>query len=175
MRLLLRIIALGGAAALVACSVDAVTFKLGSEDCAAAGAEDSNDLADCSDPACADAPSCQAACGNGEAETGEDCDDGNRASGDGCDSNCTVTACGNAVMTADEVCDDGNLTDGDNCDSNCTLTGCGNGVMTTGELCDDGNLVDGDGCESNCSLTPSVFTYIKASNTGMSDQFGFSV
>ena len=31
---------------------------------------------------------------------GEQCDDGNLVSGDGCDANCTVTACGNGIVTA---------------------------------------------------------------------------
>ena len=84
---------------------------------------------------------------------GEQCDDGNATSGDGCDSNCKPTACGNGVVSAGETCDDGNLVDGDGCDSDCT-SGCGNGIATAGETCDDGNASNGDGCEADCSLTP---------------------
>ncbi len=84
---------------------------------------------------------------------GEQCDDGNRQDGDGCDGNCTLTACGNGAITAGEQCDDQNRIDGDGCDSNCTHTSCGNGVRTERESCDDGNGVDGDGCDHSCVPT----------------------
>ena len=84
---------------------------------------------------------------------GEQCDDGNRVDGDGCDGNCTLTACGNNVVTAGEQCDDGNAIDGDGCDGNCTRTSCGNGLRTSAERCDDGNNVDGDGCDHSCLPT----------------------
>ena len=121
-------------------------------------------------------------CGNGTREPGEECDDGNLADGDGCDSNCTLPACGNGVLdtgeecdpaasdaplgctsactvcgngtrTSPEQCDDGNLVDGDGCDSNCTFTACGNRVLDPGEECDDGNHVNADGCEADCTLS----------------------
>ena len=92
-------------------------------------------------------------CGNGALDAGEDCDDGNAVSGDGCDSNCTNTGCGNGIITAGEACDDGNLIDGDGCQGDCTLPACGNGTIDDGEDCDDGNLLDGDGCDSNCTDT----------------------
>ncbi len=94
-------------------------------------------------------------CGDGVVQQAydEQCDDGNRTEGDGCDSNCTLTACGNAITSGAEECDDGNQESGDGCDSNCTLTACGNGVTTAGEACDDGNQDDGDGCDSNCTLS----------------------
>jgi cysteine-rich repeat protein len=91
-------------------------------------------------------------CGNGVRSGTEQCDDGNTADGDGCDSNCTPTACGNGVVTGGEQCDDGNTADGDGCDSNCTPTACGNGIVTGSEECDDGNLVPGDGCQPDCTL-----------------------
>jgi cysteine-rich repeat protein len=112
-------------------------------------------------------------CGNGVVTAGEQCDDGNSTNGDGCDNNCTQTACGNGIVSAGEQCDDANLTSGDGCDQNCTLTACGNGIVTTGEQCDDGNQRNGDGCDNDCTL--SAITYIKASNTGVSDLFGFNV
>ncbi len=93
------------------------------------------------------------ACGNGVVEAGEVCDDGNAATGDGCDLNCMATGCGNGVMTGAEACDDGNAVSGDGCDNNCTITECSNGVLTAGEGCDDGNTVDGDGCDRNCTVT----------------------
>ena len=93
-------------------------------------------------------------CGNGVLEPNcEECDDGNTADGDGCDSNCTSSRCGNGVVGSGETCDDRNALDGDGCDSNCSPTACSNAVVTAGEQCDDGNLVDGDGCDANCRLS----------------------
>src|SRR5262245_29628780 len=45
--------------ALPACSIDAVTFTPTGEDCQVVGDEDHNGKADCEDPACTGAPSCQ--------------------------------------------------------------------------------------------------------------------
>ncbi len=93
-------------------------------------------------------------CGNGTVEAGEQCDDGNRIDGDGCDSNCTLTACGNGIRTGTEQCDDGNTIAGDGCSPTCQREGvCGNGIVEPPEACDDGNLVNGDGCDANCTPT----------------------
>jgi cysteine-rich repeat protein len=35
-------------------------------------------------------------CGNGERETGEECDDGNSDNGDGCSDDCLIEVCGAA-------------------------------------------------------------------------------
>ncbi|HEX2485197.1 MAG TPA: PQQ-dependent sugar dehydrogenase, partial [Myxococcota bacterium] len=91
-------------------------------------------------------PASAPACGNGRSDPGEQCDDGNATSGDGCDANCRLTGCGNGLVTSGEQCDDGNQTSGDGCDSNCKRTACGNGIVTSGEQCDDGNQTSGDGC-----------------------------
>ncbi len=105
------------------------------------------------DAQAASAPSTLPRCGNGALNTGEECDDGNTISGDGCDSNCKTTRCGNGVVTTGEQCDDGNTLNGDGCDNNCTQTACGNGVVSAGEECDDGNTTSGDGCDINCKTT----------------------
>ncbi len=174
MRIHSLLIAIGAAAALAACGDNhGAPDAPSAEDCGAAGDEDGNGAADCDDPACAGAPSCQPACGNGTREAGEDCDDGNAVDGDSCDSNCTPTGCGNGVMTAGELCDDGNAVDGDSCDSNCTPSGCGNGIMNAGEVCDDGNTASWDGCASTCA--GEVFAYIKASNTASFENFSTSM
>jgi cysteine-rich repeat protein len=94
-------------------------------------------------------------CGNGVLEAGEQCDDGNAVSGDGCSAYCLVEqqgTCGNGVIEAGEQCDDGNLTEGDGCGPNCQLERCGDGVIQAGigEECDDGNNVAGDGCGLTC-------------------------
>ena len=110
-------------------------------------------------------------CGNGTMESGEACDDGNVASGDGCSAACTVElpppppatpVCGNGLVEGDEMCDDGNLASGDGCSEACTVElppppppagpCCGNGVVESGEACDDGNLTSGDGCSEACTV-----------------------
>jgi cysteine-rich repeat protein len=114
-----------------------------------------------------------ATCGDGTLDDLEQCDDGNRTSGDGCSSGCVIETgaispvieppapvCGNGTREDPEQCDDGNTTGGDGCSAVCLLeepAECGNNVEEIGEGCDDGNLVDGDGCSSVCSvetLTP---------------------
>lgn len=63
-------------------------------------------------------------CGNGTVDPSEQCDDGNRADGDGCDANCTPTGCGNGIRTGGEECDDGNESSRDGCDSSCQIEAC---------------------------------------------------
>lgn len=61
-------------------------------------------------------------CGNHALEPGEQCDDGNRVSLDGCSAECTSTeTCGNGIVDVafQEQCDDGNLRSRDGCDSRC--------------------------------------------------------
>lgn len=98
-------------------------------------------------------PTAVARCGDWIVQQGEQCDDGNAASGDGCDATCIPSGCGNGVRAPDELCDDGNTVDGDGCDTGCVVSACGNGVRAPSEQCDDGNTIDGDGCDSDCSVT----------------------
>ena len=108
-------------------------------------------------------------CGDGLPDAGEQCDDGNFASGDGCDVNCTLTACGNGIITAGETCDDGNTNDADCCsatcqprpagtpcaddDYQCTIDTCTSygtcdHVFQNGASCDDGcAATSGDVCQ----------------------------
>ena len=114
-------------------------------------------------------PTCAASaeCGNGKAEWGEECDDGNVVGCDGCDSQCVLEfppICGNGVKETCEECDDGNLEEGDGCSPTCeseVQAICGNGVKEPGEECDDGCqagdpmscdefIDDGDGCDYLC-------------------------
>src|SRR5207244_11859901 len=46
-------------------------------------------------------------CGNGVVDPGEQCDDGNTVSGDGCSASCRLEACGNGILDPGEQCDDG--------------------------------------------------------------------
>jgi cysteine-rich repeat protein len=114
---------------------------------------------------------CQnAACGDTfvQPSNNEECDDGNTADNDGCDSACLVEAvCGDGVLAAGETCDDANTTNGDGCSSvcaeengfNCVGAGagscdpiCGDGLLRGGEACDDNNTAAGDGCAANCTV-----------------------
>jgi cysteine-rich repeat protein len=93
-------------------------------------------------------------CGNGLLDAGEECDDNNTVSGDGCSAACITEFCGDDVRQVGigEECDDGNLDDEDGCSSSCLVEHCGDGVVhaTFGEQCDDGNIVGGDGCGPTC-------------------------
>jgi len=94
-------------------------------------------------------------CGNGKVDSGESCDDGNRAGGDGCSASCTTEGgeCGNGEVDANEECDDGNTQAGDGCSAGCTdetALSCGDGNTQAGEECDDGNELSGDGCSATC-------------------------
>ncbi len=124
-------------------------------------------------------------CGNGQADPGEECDDGNRLGGDGCSEDCTVEpgwscdtgfptlcipVCGDGRVVGTEGCDDGNRLGGDGCSEDCTVEPgwscesmpsvctllCGNGILDPGEECDDGNAIPGDGCENDCTLSCTV-------------------
>ncbi len=124
----------------------------------------------------------RAVCGNGIQETGEECDFGDTAAGDGCSAIClwegkpacaaptNLGCCGNAVVEAGEECDDNNTAAEDGCSAICLNEGsqavgavCGNGGAPAyagnlgGEDCDDGNTQSGDGCSSQC-LREGSFT-----------------
>lgn len=121
-------------------------------------------------------------CGDGVVNTsiGEECDDGNANSADGC-ANCTVVppyscygiqpsvciqeVCGDGVRTPSEECDDG--ANGAGCTSCkldagwvCPVEGqkcverCGDGVKVGSEECDDHNITNGDGCNAACRIEP---------------------
>ena len=64
-------------------------------------------------------------CGDGTLDAGEQCDDGNNTSGDGCSSTCLIEVpepvCGNGVVEAGEECDDGNSDNSDTCTTTCRI------------------------------------------------------
>lgn len=75
-------------------------------------------------------------CGDGQVDSGEQCDDGNQTAGDGCDPNCTPTGCGNGWVSAGEQCDDGNGIDLDCCSNACA-------AAPASTSCDDGDVCNG--------------------------------
>jgi len=75
-------------------------------------------------------------CGNGRQDPGEECDDKNTASNDGCSASCRVET--------DWACPKF----GEPCVSTVV---CGDGRISGNEKCDDRNTVDGDGCSADCS------------------------
>lgn len=90
-----------------------------------------------------------------DSDSGELCDDGNVASGDGCSATCQPETCGDGAIQAGETCDDGltNTLAGP-CLPDCTPARCGDGIRQRTEGCDDSNLVDGDGCSAACAAEP---------------------
>lgn len=117
---------------------------------------------------------CITACGNGERTVGEDCDDGNTSSGDGCTAACLIErgyACYETASTTSicastcgdgridppyENCDDGvansDATPGA-CRTNCRRDGCGDGVVAAAEECDlgfDNSDTVPDTCRKDC-------------------------
>lgn len=96
-------------------------------------------------------------CGDSAVDDGEECDDGNTTSGDGCSATCinqAAPACGDSMLQAGEDCDDGNTVSGDGCSATCSDEGipaCGDGILQSGEACDDGNTTSGDGCSDTCA------------------------
>jgi cysteine-rich repeat protein len=96
------------------------------------------------------------ACGNGDLDPPEECDDGNLFPGDGCSPTCTrEPICGNGDVEEGEGCDDGNRMPGDGCSATCSIEElCGNGRIDDGEDCDDGGREPGDGCDAACAREP---------------------
>lgn len=99
---------------------------------------------------------CRGICGDGILSPnngGEECDDGNNVSGDGCEADCKVSpaVCGNGILEPGEACDDGNLVAGDGCDATCHVEFCGDGIVQPGigEECDDGPAGSAD-CTPAC-------------------------
>ena len=95
-------------------------------------------------------------CGDGTVDFGEQCDDGNPDSCDGCSPACTFDAlCGNGIVESPcEQCDDGDTNPCDGCSATCQTEGfCGDGIHDPAcEQCDGGNLEGGDCCTSSCFL-----------------------
>jgi cysteine-rich repeat protein len=104
------------------------------------------------DPGDGDGDGDAPACGDGNVDPGEECDDANMDDTDACTSACSNAACGDGFVQAGvETCDDGNTMEDDGCGPTCmTEDGCGDGVVAGMEECDDGNALDTDDCTSMC-------------------------
>lgn len=85
----------------------------------------------CTDPTflCASCRCIPPVCGDGSRTPGEECDDGNTRSGDGCSASCTREI--PTVVASEQLC--------------------GNGIVELSEECDDGNQTNFDGCSASCS------------------------
>ena len=79
------------------------------------------------------------ACGDAEKSSNEECDDGNKLSGDGCSTDCLAVELG------------WNCTRG-NCSVSVCKGVCGNGIITMVEECDDANTLSADGCSASCAI-----------------------
>lgn len=91
-------------------------------------------------------------CGDGVLDAGEECDDDNNTSCDGCSSICKSEICGNDRLDCNEACDDGNTASGDTCHADCSRLDnvCGDGIEDSQETCDDANTNSCDGCSATC-------------------------
>lgn len=98
-------------------------------------------------------------CGDGNIDEvlGEECDDGNLDSGDGCDEECILEVCGNGKVQEDEDCDDGNTNNNDSCLDTCEEAECGDGEIWNEdggtEECDDFGFETAT-CNDDCT-TPA--------------------
>ncbi len=96
-------------------------------------------------------------CGNGIAEPGEACDDGNTIDTDACIA-CALARCGDGhLYEGAEACDDGNLDPGDSCSVDCRIDDHGNTFDTATPLA----LVNGT---SRGVFTPIVNAQINPSD-----------
>jgi MYXO-CTERM domain-containing protein len=90
-------------------------------------------------------------CGNGAVEGAETCDDGNAASGDGCNAQCLLEN-GAGPCAGDAECASG-LCNTLAATPVCALPGvCGNGIRDLGEDCDYGDARSGGWCTQSCAL-----------------------
>ena len=99
-------------------------------------------------------PRPEGVCGNGIIEAGEECDDGNQFSGDGCSFQCldeiVAEICGNSVVEGDEDCDPpDNVVCSLTCRFIITPPECGNGIIEVGEECEPPSTPD---CSPACTL-----------------------
>ena len=136
-----------------------------------------------------------ATCGDGQTQSGEECDDGDTDDTNGCTTACKFSCLStdptrDCTATGDECagsnkCDDTAHTctggtpkaDNDPCNGGagycasgvCTTAQCGNSKTEPGEDCDDGNTDDTDGCTQQCKFTCTAGTQCSDGNTCTQD------
>lgn len=105
-------------------------------------------------------------CGDGCRDVGEECDDGNNVTGDGCSCNChlefSYPTCGNGICEWGEpILKGATACMSDCCDAvHCWAPTpdpgppfCGDCIVQGPEECDDANTEEGDGCNNICRRT----------------------
>lgn len=91
-------------------------------------------------------------CGDGVVDPGEQCDDGNTDSTDGCLSNCKLARCGDGIVQPGvEQCDDGNTRGQDGCSATCTVEAKAAVWSCDASYYDEGNKADAY-CDCNCGV-----------------------
>jgi cysteine-rich repeat protein len=107
-------------------------------------------------------------CGNAVLESGEQCDDGNRVSRDGCNRRCLIEEVPEEPEVPEDPIDDPidqpiaepDVVIGDPTGpfyGAAIFAQCGNGILEVDEQCDDGNFINGDGCNISCFVEAPVF------------------
>ncbi|MBI5528039.1 MAG: hypothetical protein HY897_17035 [Deltaproteobacteria bacterium] len=145
----------------------------------AAGEDKADGTACGSSLICLDGTCGTSVCGDDYVDTsrGEECEDGNSTSGDGCEpvtctyscenpasdcaaapacrkNACTVTHTCETVADPTQngnICGNGLICDNGDCEPPPQV--CPNGTPEAPEECDDGNMTPGDGCENNCTYS----------------------
>ena len=98
-------------------------------------------------------------CGNAVLEPGEECDDGNSVSGDGCEGDCTFSChvspdCDDGNVCTDEECVEGG--NGQICTTTFNTSPCDDGLFcTVNDVCDGAGLCAGSGnpCDDSIDCT----------------------
>lgn len=94
-------------------------------------------------------------CGDGTVNPGEECDDHNTISGDGCSATCQLeVGCGNGVINPGEQCDDNNTTSGDCCSSTCQTE-----LLISGVSSNPSNTSSVINWLTQCQTTQSVLSW----------------
>jgi cysteine-rich repeat protein len=107
-------------------------------------------------------PPASPACGDGvlQEPLGEECDDNNNISGDGCTADCQDESCGDGIINdaPNEQCDDGNTQDGDCCSSSCQLESAATECRASAGACDPAETCTGASpdCPADQLLPPTT-------------------
>jgi hypothetical protein len=143
---------------------------------------------DCLNNECTDGRCVSESCGNGQVDSGEDCDDQGESAT--CNEDCTISACRDGVpnATAGEQCDDGNDSNNDACTNECRLASCSDEFQNADELdvdcgghcgprsCSQGQSCGGDTdcdtdlCEQGRCTSPDKLVFV--SSVGFNGNMG---